>query len=228
MREADMINILAITGTRGGANAYQAQELWNYLNQEEYRPATIMHGGAQGVDSLADQMAMQLNCNRVVLPASGESSQSDQELLYYNRQIFPHAIVMHPLPPLERDSLIAYNCDVLAGVVRIMNTEQRSGTWATIRRAWKYGRPTAIFYPEPLPEGVYPPHVQDPLWMCTHCSYCALPLQDGDLTFYNGQRYWHVDCGAEVHDPLYQLPHPMGRQYETTFKRAGFARPRIG
>lgn len=51
------------------------------------------------------------------------------------------------LPPLERNQKIVDACDELIATPNTLQEELRSGTWATIRRARKAGKPIKIIFP---------------------------------------------------------------------------------
>lgn len=57
-------------------------------------------------------------------------------------------ILEKPEPFLVRDEKIVYNCEQLIAIPRRYSQELRSGTWATVRRAWKIGRPVMIIWPD--------------------------------------------------------------------------------
>jgi hypothetical protein len=60
----------------------------------------------------------------------------------------PSDIIHDPLPPLERDAIIARKVDLMIATPKGFEEEIRSGTWTTVRRAREAGTPIKIVWPD--------------------------------------------------------------------------------
>lgn len=115
---------VGFTGTRQGLSARQRQQLsfvlaWLSVASTE-RP-TFHHGGAVGADEDAANMAAVLMDVVVHRPATSR----------------PDAM-------MERNDAIVAAADVLVAAPETDREVQRSGTWATVRRARRKGIPVVM------------------------------------------------------------------------------------
>jgi hypothetical protein len=56
--------------------------------------------------------------------------------------------VRKPKPFLQRNLDIAFECEVLVACPGGLEEEVRSGTWATVRAARRFGRPVIVIWPD--------------------------------------------------------------------------------
>jgi hypothetical protein len=126
---------LGITGTTIGATLPQAATLWSVMTSFAYDE--FHHGDAIGVDALGHTAA------RAVKEMRGGSLRIVEHPANIpgKRAFCADADVTHePLPPLARNKHIAASSDVLVAVPFSPEEWLRSGTWATVRYARKYGK----------------------------------------------------------------------------------------
>jgi hypothetical protein len=60
----------------------------------------------------------------------------------------PSDVIHEPLPPLERDAIIARKAELMFATPRGFEEEVRSGTWTTVRRAREAGTPLKVIWPD--------------------------------------------------------------------------------
>jgi hypothetical protein len=126
---------LGITGTTSGATMPQAATLWSVMMSFTY--GEFHHGDAIGIDSLGHTAA------RAVKEMRGGSLRIVEHPANIpgKRAFCADADIIHePLPPLARNKRIAAESDVLVAVPLSSEEWLRSGTWATVRYARKYGK----------------------------------------------------------------------------------------
>lgn len=122
---------LGFTGTRVGCTLQQRACLEVLL--PESRPILILHGGAIGCDEEFHNLvrtyprATLRSVPIQVWPSNLPDQQSKNLLDPYER--------MGEMPPLHRNGVIVSECNALVAVTKLHEEEQRSGTWATVRRA---------------------------------------------------------------------------------------------
>jgi hypothetical protein len=129
---------VSVTGTAGGGTPEQLETLRQLL----WRPSVIMlhHGDCIGVDSQAHELAQTRpvaaggNLMTVVHPPENPEC----------RAFCEGDFIMEPKPYLKRDLAIAKSCDLLIAVPLTDEERLRSGTWATVRYAYKAGRMVLI------------------------------------------------------------------------------------
>ena len=126
---------VSFTGTRRGLTRAQERELRVVLG--ELRPHIFRHGDCVGADAEA---------HRIV------SAQTDfrSEIVIHPANVLglraykPGHRIHDPLPPLDRNKVMAASCDVLVACPE-GREKLRSGTWATVRAARKVKpRPTTL------------------------------------------------------------------------------------
>lgn len=130
---------LGTTGTQHGATDAQmlaAAELLGRLQPDEGH-----HGGCIGWDAEFHQLCLAGGVKAFVYPASGVN--------FSKRAVCSGAEVTYePKPPLDRNTTIVDASDVMLACPGEFDEVLRSGTWATIRRARKAGRPLYIVFPD--------------------------------------------------------------------------------
>ena len=158
---------LGFTGTRAGLTDPQARTL-AWLLTEALCGATTLelhHGDCQGADRWAACL-FDLPGNRIV---SHPCTLKAQRAFH----VPTHAAhrTLDPLPPLERNAIIAASTDVLVACPKEADgvEELRSGTWATLRDARALERPVLIVRPSGVVEvergaalGLPDPHLYCP------------------------------------------------------------------
>ena len=143
MESSDYYFHVGFTGTRRQLRQQQAERLWRELLKinEEHERVMLHHGDCVGADSLVHLM--------VTL---------SHELAHWVTMIHPPEVDRHraycdgdyicpPQPYLRRNKEIARRCDILLATPLTDREQVRSGTWATIRYARKFGKPIVIIYP---------------------------------------------------------------------------------
>jgi hypothetical protein len=110
---------------------------------------SFISGAAHGVDTLAYYSGVRLRPDAdhwVFIPTN------DDKVLWHNEQVVSDAreaghFTLHvPGGYIKRDEAMVQNATVLLAFPNSMCEERRSGTWTTIRRAWKYGT-SVMFLP---------------------------------------------------------------------------------
>ena len=94
---------------------------------------TLHHGDCIGADTEAADIAFELGYtdDRIIVHPS---------TLEHKRAHNPHGTVLPVKPPLERNTDIAKACTILIACPNTTAEQQRSGTWATVRRARAAGK----------------------------------------------------------------------------------------
>ena len=119
---------LGFTGTRKGMTQVQELKLLEFLlirgPFDEFH-----HGDCVGADAQAHEIVRSctLNCRIVVHPSSLASMRARCE----------GDLILEPKHPLARNSDIVEAVDILIATPANSTENSRSGTWATIRRAYK-------------------------------------------------------------------------------------------
>jgi hypothetical protein len=127
--------ILGFTGTREGLTPFQRAALVTFLVST--RLTEIHHGDCRGADAELHEMARTLLVRTVIHPPS------DPVL----RAFCTGTEVLPARPYLVRDRDIAEACEELAACPDGPE-RAKSGTWYTIRQAWRLGKTVTIFYPD--------------------------------------------------------------------------------
>lgn len=128
------------TGTRAGMRAFQVAMVRRVL--EHGQPIVFRHGGAFGADFEAHAMWREV-CKKSaadVWPADAKRA-----------SIFEgqDRVKVEPImPPLDRNKEIVKRSRFLVATPHKEQEEQRSGTWQTIREAFKLDLPVLIIWPE--------------------------------------------------------------------------------
>lgn len=130
-----------VSGPRSGWNPMQRNALARLLSNPGI--TVLIHGGAEGVDSDADQLYREICADYgrdpviEVYPAHGSRG-------IYRRPAFR----AEPRSPLVRDRIMADKCD--AAIIISRNTQEvlRAGEWATKRYAVKDEKWVIIIWPD--------------------------------------------------------------------------------
>jgi hypothetical protein len=146
-----MVSALGVTGRSRAMPDEQAFALARLLIEApEYE---LHHGDCVGADAAAHAVWRMLGRRVVVHPPDGEK----------NRAWCEGDEAREPAPPLVRDEAIAReSARLIACPEGAERSYPRSGTWATVRRARRLGRPVTIVWPDGSVE-VEPPPVKAPL-----------------------------------------------------------------
>jgi hypothetical protein len=132
------------TARPGRVTRAQIQELHRFMLQLKIDPAQPFqvewhHGGAPEADRISHFLALALGFRIVVHPGP-KSDPRD----------FPMADAVYgpAYDNLQRDDDIARVTSELVAVPRTNREFRRSGTWTTVRRARRYGRPITLILPD--------------------------------------------------------------------------------
>lgn len=126
---------LGFTGTQQGATLNQARALWSLLRAKD--PEEFHHGDCIGADELAHYIARSLGIYVIGHPPTNEKKRAFCDCDEW-REAKPY---------LDRNHDIVNETHEMVAIPKGPNEELRSGTWATIRYAFKLGTPIAIIYP---------------------------------------------------------------------------------
>lgn len=121
---------VGFTGTRKGMSDDQMDQLSMMLmafrSHHVHAVNEFHHGGAEGADTQAWQMAAELGYDIHFHPCPGVVATPEQSQRFIWHEVFP---------PLERNKFIVNDSEILIAGPRTDKEELRSGTWATIRYA---------------------------------------------------------------------------------------------
>lgn len=124
--------IVGITGTVNGATSVQESTAHDLLHSFSFD--TIIHGDAIGFDAQMHAVALE---KREMDGSFGKPRIEVYPADFDDKRAFCEgADVIHdPMPPLQRNRLIAARCDLLIAGPMTAEEYLRSGTWATVRYA---------------------------------------------------------------------------------------------
>ena len=134
---------LGFTGTRRGMSEWQKRRFRAFLRH--YRPVEFHHGDCVGADAQAHRIVRETlpECRIVIHPG-------DIPRLRANCK---GDIILSVFPCLHRNALIVSATDEMIAAPETDVEQQRSGTWATIRRARAIGSRIEVLEREqPFPE----------------------------------------------------------------------------
>lgn len=124
---------LGFTGTSKGITDRQHR----LLAKEIAKCDVFHHGDCIGADAQAHDIARAYGAYIILHPPDNGRARAfcipDEERA--------------PLPYLDRNQAIVDECDYLVACPKLMHEEQRSGTWATVRRARKAGKKVVVLWP---------------------------------------------------------------------------------
>lgn len=129
--------VVAFTGTQQGVTLTQREALANYLEslkgEIEFR-----HGDCMGADATAHRIMVR-RARIFIHPSTHENKRA------YCKGAFK---VYPPKSPLARNVDIVQPAQLLVACPKAMHEEQRSGTWATVREAFRQGKDVTIVWPD--------------------------------------------------------------------------------
>ena len=131
--------IVGFTGTQHGLTSLQREALRQYLTALRMRE--FHHGDCIGADAVAHWMIVH-KVDVIIHP-----SDSNEKRAFCKGAVR----ILEPRPPLVRNTDIVKAIDRfghLVGCPKNNFEEIRSGTWATIRTAWRLGKKVTIIWPD--------------------------------------------------------------------------------
>lgn len=141
-----MTTHIGFTGTQAGMTDPQKQAVRGLLGKISDGDTCVHHGDCVGSDDEMHDLAW-FHGSRIVLHPADIP---DKRAFAHVRRPARSMIVHEPKPPIERDHDIVHVTSVLIATPRLDHEERRSGTWATIRYAWKLERPVYLVWPDGL------------------------------------------------------------------------------
>ena len=152
---------VSFTGTKAGMTKFQQEGFLLMLN--ELSVTELVHGDCVGSDAEANFLAIQNGVKIFHLFPSdlggkrafcfGGSSRHEAVTYNWNDCI---VTIERPEKPLDRNKKIVDQSDVLIATPKEHSHTLRSGTWATIRYAWKRKKKVVVIPPivrdEPVEE----------------------------------------------------------------------------
>lgn len=136
--------IVGFTGLRAGMSSACAVEVHRQLERIAKHPVIGLHGDCVGADADFDCL-----CRLHGITTWSRPCTMNGEVDHIFRAYTPSKKMGDPTTPLARNREIASQCHVLFGCPPTTEELQRgSGSWATIRYARKYGKPTFLFFPD--------------------------------------------------------------------------------
>ena len=135
--------IIGFTGTNRGLTNFQRNEIYRLL--VELKATEFHHGDCVGADLIAHKIALSLHISIVVHPPENTEFRA-----YSSYIIAPLDLVT----TLDTDDYILRNhaivdaADIMLATPKGNEPEIRSGTWATIRYARRFGNSIYIIFPK--------------------------------------------------------------------------------
>lgn len=139
--------VLGFTGSQHGCTPEQHEMLKEQMisaSRVGGGDTTLHHGDCIGADLQAHALAFHMGYKIVIHPPEDESKRAFADSGIYHT---PSTLLLPAKPYLERNHDIVDACDVLLSCPHQMSERQRSGTWATIRYAWRKNKPVVLIYP---------------------------------------------------------------------------------
>lgn len=136
--------IIGFTGTQKGMTKYQKEMIPQILKLKN--ATEFIHGDCIGADAEVNQIALDYGIKIFTLyPSTIERKRA----WCFNSPVTgdTFARIRKPQPPLIRNKQIVDNCHWLIACPKEFEHTLRSGTWATIRYAWKIKRDLTIIPP---------------------------------------------------------------------------------
>lgn len=140
--------ILGFTGTRHGLTAAQRAVLPSVV---ACLPERVLHGGAVGADEDFHDWLADITDNGRKTSLIVEVYPTSLRAAFWRvRRYGPFApeVAIGTLNPLDRNRIIAANCDHLLACPAAPDEQLRSGTWATVRYARAAGKPVTLLLPD--------------------------------------------------------------------------------
>jgi hypothetical protein len=134
--------IVCFTGTRRGMTAVQIVVVERLM--ENLQVHVVHHGAAEGADRQMHHIAGAYGCHRELYPCTTEQAR-------WAKSAAGETDVVHPEDnhgAIQRNHRMADKSGVIiATPYGFVEIPRGSGTWATIRYAWKIGKPCYVIYP---------------------------------------------------------------------------------
>lgn len=127
---------IGFTGTQRGITDYQHRRLIQCL--VKIAGKEFHHGDCIGADEAADKCARALGYIRIIHPPINLS----------RRAWCNGGEMLEPKPYLERNQDIVNATEMLIAAPGEYEEQLRSGTWSTVRKAKKAGKPIVIILPD--------------------------------------------------------------------------------
>ena len=125
---------VSFTGNQGGMTAAQKKAFRTLI-----RGADIFtHGDCVGSDAQAHQIAVECGVETNIRPCT----------ITHKRAYCEGNTIHDPKPPMDRNTDIVLDGDCLIATPKEFEEVQRSGTWATVRRARRKGKLVYIIWPD--------------------------------------------------------------------------------
>lgn len=131
---------VGFTGTQEGMTAAQQRTFMGLLKAiaRRHDECWLHHGDCIGADSDAHEIARDLGW-KVELHPPDKSHKRAFKFAHVERETYPY---------LVRNQHIVEATTLLIATPAQEQEMLRSGTWSTVRRAWKLGRPIIIILPD--------------------------------------------------------------------------------
>jgi len=136
---------IGFTGTRMGMSREQ-QRVFRLSMQEyaqRYQIERFVHGGADGADEQADEIAVELGIPITIRPGS-----DDRYLYWIEKNDGIVRAVYGTEKPLDRNQLIVEQVSEMFATPGHRHEILRSGTWSTIRYTRRCEKQLTIIYPD--------------------------------------------------------------------------------
>jgi hypothetical protein len=127
---------IGFTGTQKGMTTEQKMTVADLLCS--YSVSEAHHGDCVGADSEFHDVCHELQIKIVIHPPSNPRKRSRR----IGEEIRPEK------PYIERNHDIVNETEVLIAVPKEFEEQLRSGTWATVRYAYKVGRKIIVVFPD--------------------------------------------------------------------------------
>lgn len=139
--------VLGFTGTQKGMTPEQFEHLSEQMVSASRVGAgntEFHHGDCRGADAEAHALAFHFGYKIVIHPPVVP----DKRAFCNNGGFYtPSTTVLEEKDYMERNQDIVDVCDVLLATPDQMHSRLRSGTWATVRRAYDAKKPVVLIYP---------------------------------------------------------------------------------
>lgn len=128
---------VSFTGTRTGMTNAQKETFWALL--QALGAKTFTHGNCYGADADAHEIAWRLGLLVYKRPSNILGTQAET--------VGGH-VISEPLDPLKRNGHIVDDGEALIACPDSRQEKQRSGTWYTVRYAWKQKKMVYLIFPD--------------------------------------------------------------------------------
>lgn len=139
---------VGFTGTQHGCTEEQRRKLAHIFSElalAGHLNTTLHHGDCIGADKEAHTVAYYLGWKIEVHPPLKDDKRAHVE----KTRLWSPSMVMHePVEYMERNEDIVATCEVIVACPKTHAIVQRSGTWATVRRARAAKKRVVIVYPD--------------------------------------------------------------------------------